>query len=562
MEACCQEIESSNGELIEYTKTAPSGLNSDPCDPSNIEVGATNPRCSEPVIGTSSTIWCSGLSGGLCPTNKDEVTALRVTSGAIAPTSSPTTPNSRNLKVKFRTNSNSDSDVYTNQVTSRAEGVVLPIVLTDSVTVSGNSISGNIWEDSNLNALNDNSENQLANLTVNLLDTNNIIIKTTSTDTLGNYTFTDLYSGSYTVIVVKPVGGTQTFDNDNSLDDRTAVTVQYSDTTDGQNLENINFGYVLGSTISGSIYLDANNNGFQDTDESNFSTSFPVPPGVLVTITSTLDPLITFSPTINIDGSYTQTLPLGSYTVTITTGSDYTVSNSIELGEGTGANPTTVQVASRETKSQGKDGLFLVPIVSSSSSSSSDSSTSLTSSQESSSQINTSLSSSSSSSVAIVNSSLDSSTSSISSDQVSSVNSTTTSISSDISSVTTSQSSFTTSRISNQSSSSSQQSSSITTSNSSSNLSSSSSSTSSSNTPNSISGSVYKDTNNNGIREPAETPIVGVTINLYLPDNTLFVSTITDNEGKLNSLIFLLEFTKLNKSSPQIIQMVKTRQAI
>ena len=163
-------------------------------------------------------------------------------------------------------------------------------------------------------------------------------------------------AGTYTVKVNPPTGYTVSISTELGAGtgaNPTTVTVAQGETkSQGKD------GLYLPATITGSVYLNPNNNGTQDPTEPNPSATNPLPAGTVVTITSTTNPAITFTVTLNPDGTYSQDLPAGTYTVTVTPPTGYTVSTSTELGAGAGANPTTVTVLSGETKSQGKDGLY------------------------------------------------------------------------------------------------------------------------------------------------------------------------------------------------------------
>jgi large repetitive protein len=108
-------------------------------------------------------------------------------------------------------------------------------------------------------------------------------------------------------------------------------------------------------TITGKIYPDLNNNGFQDTDEPDYSTSNPSPVNT-VRITNTTTSAF-FDTAVNIDGTYSQVVPAGDFSITVTAPALYTISNSIELGNGQDSNPTILTVVAGDTKSAGKDGI-------------------------------------------------------------------------------------------------------------------------------------------------------------------------------------------------------------
>jgi large repetitive protein len=158
------------------------------------------------------------------------------------------------------------------------------------------------------------------------------------------------------------------------------------------------------NTLTGSVYLDPNQSGTQETTGANIEPNGNLPTGVIVKIVNLNNPSQTWFPTINPDGTYSQALPTGVYAVITTSPSGWIVTNSTELGDGTGANPTVVSLATNQTKTAGKDGLYQTPNSSSSSLSSivSSQNSSLISSQNSSqnSSTNSSVSNSSSSALA------------------------------------------------------------------------------------------------------------------------------------------------------------------
>ncbi len=79
------------------------------------------------------------------------------------------------------------------------------------------SVGDRLWNDANGNAVQDAGETGINGVTVQLLDSSNNVIATTTTSGDGNYTFANLLGGSYTVRVVAsslPAGLSPTFDLD------------------------------------------------------------------------------------------------------------------------------------------------------------------------------------------------------------------------------------------------------------------------------------------------------------------------------------------------------------
>jgi LPXTG-site transpeptidase (sortase) family protein len=83
------------------------------------------------------------------------------------------------------------------------------------------SIGDLVWEDLNLNGLQDNSESGMVNVTVDLLDGTGATVATTVTDTTGLYSFTNLIPGDYSIRFSPPAGYVFTLKDqgsDNELD--------------------------------------------------------------------------------------------------------------------------------------------------------------------------------------------------------------------------------------------------------------------------------------------------------------------------------------------------------
>jgi hypothetical protein len=95
---------------------------------------------------------------------------------------------------------------------------------------------------------------------------------------------------------------------------------------------------------------------------SDYNTTWnPLPPGTTITITELNNPVNSFVLIPNFDGTYSQNVPPGQYSVTVNVNSNYKVATSTDLGDpgNTGSNPTIVTIASGQIKSAGTDGIFL-----------------------------------------------------------------------------------------------------------------------------------------------------------------------------------------------------------
>ena len=147
-------------------------------------------------------------------------------------------------------------------------------------------ISGQIWSDSNSNAVLDGAEAGISNVTVNLVTSAGSFVASAPTNGTGHYDFTGLAAGDYIVGIDPnslPTGLTPTYDRDSDtvgLGNQTAITLA----TDTDIVNDADFGYGPddgsggsgggggGSNdgngeIGGRLWLDDNGDGVQDADE-------------------------------------------------------------------------------------------------------------------------------------------------------------------------------------------------------------------------------------------------------------------------------------------------------
>jgi hypothetical protein len=116
------------------------------------------------------------------------------------------------------------------------------------------SFTGTVYNDKNGNGVRDGGEPALANWTINLLDSTNTIVATTTSDGMGYYTFNNLGPNLYTVQeVVKP--GWYITQPTNPPGTYTLPAVS------GANVANLDFGDFKQITVSGNIYNDKIGNG-------------------------------------------------------------------------------------------------------------------------------------------------------------------------------------------------------------------------------------------------------------------------------------------------------------
>jgi len=84
------------------------------------------------------------------------------------------------------------------------------------------SISGNVKEDVDNN---NSGDTNMSSVLISLLDNSGFVIRTTLTDTSGNYLFSSLPSGNYTVVELNPPGFVDVSDVDGLNDNRIFVVL-------------------------------------------------------------------------------------------------------------------------------------------------------------------------------------------------------------------------------------------------------------------------------------------------------------------------------------------------
>ena len=178
-----------------------------------------------------------------------------------------------------------------------------------SITVK-HRLSGKVYYDANESSSFDNGEDPFKDITVELLGADGNVVATTTTDADGNYSFTGLDAGTYTVKVTKAgdiAELTQTEDPDGTKDNASgAITLN----ADNPVRENVNFGYIKKHAISGNVYLDQNRDKTKNTGDIDLS-------GVTVNLLDK-DGNVVGTTTTDKDGNYSFTgLNDGTYTVQV-----------------------------------------------------------------------------------------------------------------------------------------------------------------------------------------------------------------------------------------------------
>ncbi|MGE3344581.1 MAG: SdrD B-like domain-containing protein, partial [Vicinamibacterales bacterium] len=147
------------------------------------------------------------------------------------------------------------------------------------------AISGFVYVDSNNDGIKGGTEAPIAGTTVTLTGTDvfNVAVSlTTTTNSTGYYEFTNLVPGTYTIVETQPAGyldgkDTQGTPGTGTTGADTFVTVTLAS---GQTGTDNNFGELQASSLSGFVYVDADDDGIKDAGEAPIS-------GVTVTLTGT-----------------------------------------------------------------------------------------------------------------------------------------------------------------------------------------------------------------------------------------------------------------------------------
>jgi hypothetical protein len=128
-----------------------------------------------------------------------------------------------------------------------------------------------VWLDNNGNGLIDSSEPGLRNITVELLNsTAKSVLETTQTNSQGYYSFTNLTPGQYVVEFISPCGYVFTTEGvgsnaaiNSSANTKTGQTSVIS-LASGQTDNSVNAGLYQPACVSGTVYVDYNNDGNDD----------------------------------------------------------------------------------------------------------------------------------------------------------------------------------------------------------------------------------------------------------------------------------------------------------
>lgn len=219
----------------------------------------------------------------------------------------------------FFNNGNIEGVLVANNVSGTGEmHLVNPHIDICVTPTPTSSISGFVYVDANNNGIKESGEAGISGATVTLTGTDDLggsVSMTTTTGVGGAYSFTNLRPGGYTITETQPAG---------YLDGKDTIGTPGGTTTNdkfsnvalnaGVNGVNNNFGELLSASIAGNVYYDADNDGVFDSGEIGLT-------GVTLTLSGTddLGNAVNMATTTDAGGAYRFTnLRPGAYTITET----------------------------------------------------------------------------------------------------------------------------------------------------------------------------------------------------------------------------------------------------
>ena len=209
-----------------------------------------------------------------------------------------------NTRIRFRISANygGDDDFFKVDV----------VRIDASCTPQTYSVGDRVWKDTDGDGVQDSGEAGLSGVTVQLLNSSNTVIATATTDSNGNYTFTNVTGGTYTVKVASsslPAGYAPTYDLDGLGTAHTATFSLSANRTD------VDFGYRQppAFSVGDRVWKDTDGDGVQDSGEVGLS-------GVTVQLLNSANTVVATA-TTNSSGNYSFTnIATGTYTVKVTGG--------------------------------------------------------------------------------------------------------------------------------------------------------------------------------------------------------------------------------------------------
>ena len=225
-----------------------------------------------------------------------------------------------------------------------------------------------VWFDTNKNGVQDAGEGGVAGVKVTLLDANGVAVGSPlTTDANGNYLFTNLKPGTYSVqfdkttlpagyvITGKDAGGNDALDSDaNAADGKTAQTVLESGEVDRSWDMGVQ---AQDAHIGDRVWFDSNGNGVQDTGEAGIA-------GITVQLKNAVGTVVATT-TTDSNGIYGFDVAAGKYSVAVKAPSTYYITtrdsggnDALDSDIDANGNTAQVTVAAGQTNNTLDAGLY------------------------------------------------------------------------------------------------------------------------------------------------------------------------------------------------------------
>ncbi|MFN8016124.1 MAG: SdrD B-like domain-containing protein, partial [Acidimicrobiia bacterium] len=196
-------------------------------------------------------------------------------------------------------------------------------------------IGNRVWLDENGNGIQDPAENGIGGIGVELVDANNTVVKSTTTNASGEYLFSNVAKNTpYTVRVIASsvagavpttanAGSNDSIDSDGVLGANDYISTSVVGHVAGDNDHTYDFGFKPVYALGNQVFDDVNNNGLKDANEVGIA-------GVAVTLLKSDGTATGKTTTTNANGNYYfANLDPGSYIVQIVAPAGYISSTGI-----------------------------------------------------------------------------------------------------------------------------------------------------------------------------------------------------------------------------------------
>lgn len=242
------------------------------------------------------------------PTTAGAIVSLNGSTGTAGTASNPTTNTSQIVNITL------NADGGAGEISGTTDNNFAEIILS--------KISGSVFTDNNNDGIKNGTDAGISGITIELLDNANNVIDTVVTDSNGTYIFENLQPGTYSVREVTQPTGTNNgittagaVPNGGTAGVATAVNVTPSQINNivlppNTTAEGNNFAEIPNSRkITGSVFLDYNNNATEDGSEYGL-------PNITIDLAGTdiNGAAVAMSTTTDSDGKYSfENLPEGTY---------------------------------------------------------------------------------------------------------------------------------------------------------------------------------------------------------------------------------------------------------